>query len=378
MTSDALLHDIIAHNDQQGWANRADFELGPGRDVSARMLIGQPGWSLYALDKAADRALFVELDPSVDLADSAFVYSDQHRLARRLLTVPLGALPELAELFPEPKEVIFIFNIGRCGSTLIANALNAVPGVWSLSEPDAYSTLIMQNAISAERLGFSDAQTVSLIRACTRLLFRPPAGKGFDTFAVKLKSQSLFHADLFHQALPNSRFVFLYRHGVTWCNSFYQMIRKFGVPALLTGDDRMMIWSAATAASDPGLLHAHVDVTQTEVPTELALAPAWVVNMAEYRRQLRGGVPFLALRYDEINAERVPSLQRLFAHCGLPEIHVQQALKAFENDSQAGTKIARDVQSDRLNQAQLARLEAIIASCGEPEDADLRLADIYS
>ena len=375
---DALIYDIVAHHAQKGWANRADFELGPSQSVSSQMVVSQPGWSLYGLDRAADSALFVELDPAIDLAKSPFAYSDQHRLARRLLTVPLVTLTELAEMVPAPEQVIFIFSIGRCGSTLIANALNAVPNVWSLSEPDAFSTLIMQQFFSAHRLDFPREQVVELIRACARLLYRPPVGAGHDTLAVKLKSQSLFQADLFHQALPNAKFVFLYREGVSWCHSVYRMMRKYDYPAVLTGDDRALAWTCFTAASDIALLRPYVDVEAEGVPTELALAPAWVCNMAEYNRQLQSGVPFLALNYTEINTAHAPSLHRLLAHCGLPQEYVQQALSAFDHDSQAGTKIARDVKADRLDTTQLARLGEIIASHGSLGDAAKRLADRYS
>lgn len=375
---DALVYDVEKNLDQQGWANLSDFALGPARPVSSRIVVDEPGWSLYTLDKDAEVAVFVELPAGTDLAKSPFVYSDQQKLAHRVLAVPLAALDQLADLVPPAKQIIFIFNIGRCGSTLIADALNAVPNVWSLSEPDAFSTLIMRHFFLKNRVNFSREQTIGLIRACTRLLYRPPAANPEGVFAVKLRSQSLFQADLFHEALPEATCVFLYRDALAWANSIYQMLRKYGFPPVLTGDERALAWTCFTAAEDLGKLRPFVDVDAEGVPTELALAPAWACNMVEYDRHLRGGVPFLALRYNEINAERELSLQRLFEHCRLPLEYVAKAMAAFDHDSQAGTKIARDVKVDRLSEAQIARLRQLLAQHPVHSNGDLRLADIYT
>lgn len=374
----ALIYDIVEHLEQQGWANLSDFVLGPPQAVPAQTVIDQPDWSLYGLDKDAGVAVFVELATGTDLAKSPFVYADQQKLARRVLTVPFAALDSLADMVPAAKQVIFIFSIGRCGSTLIADALNAVPNVWSLSEPDAYSTLIMQHYYSKNRLDFPPKQTIGLIRACTRLLYRPPVANPDGIFAVKLKSQSLFQADLFHQALPEATCVFLYRDALSWSNSVYQMMRKYGWPSVQTGDDRASAWTIFAACEDLGKLRPYLDIDADAVPAELALAPAWACNMEEYSKHLHSGVPFLAMRYNEINAERDRSLQRLFEHCRLPVEYVEKALAAFDHDSQAGTKIARDIQVDRLSKTQLERLGKILARYPEFGDPNLLLADIYS
>jgi hypothetical protein len=85
-----------------------------------------------------------------------------------------------------------------------------------------------------------------------------------------------------------------------------------------------------------------LDLEADEVPLEDALAPGWAYNMEDYTRHLRSGVPFLALRYDDLNNARAASLKRLFAHCDLPVDAVGPALAAFERDSQANTMLSRD------------------------------------
>ena len=184
----ALLHTVLARRPPVGWANLDDFDLGPATPTPTRTVIDQPGWTLYGLDHARDLAVFTDLSPGTDLADSPFAYATQHRLARRVLTMSLAELEAVADLAPPVPRVILIFSIGRCGSTLLSHALNTVPGVWCLSEPDAFSTLILQHYHSRQRSGFPDDQIIRLIRACTRLQFRPRPGRQAYVFAMKFRS----------------------------------------------------------------------------------------------------------------------------------------------------------------------------------------------
>ena len=262
----AQLHDVLATRKPIGWANLDDFDLGPATATPARIVIDQPGWTLYGLDHARDLAVFTDLPPGTDLADSPFAYATQHRLARRVLTMSLAELEAVADLAPPVHRLILIFSIGRCGSTLLSHALNTVPGVWCLSEPDAFSTLVMQHYHSPRRSGFPDDQIIRLIRACTRLQFRPPSGRQADVFAMKFRSQAIFQADLYHRALPDAPCVFLYRDALGWANSVYSMMRQYDFPDTLTGPDRALAWSIFTAAADPAPLDGIIDFSAPQVP----------------------------------------------------------------------------------------------------------------
>ena len=374
----ALLHDVIATRTPIGWANLDDFDLGPVTPAPARIVIDQPDWTLYGLDQARDLAVFTDLPPGTDLADSPFAYATQHRLARRVLTMSLAELEAVANLAPPLPRVILIFSIGRCGSTLLSHALNTVPGVWCLSEPDAFSTLIMQHYHSRQRSGFPRDQTIRLIQACTRLQFRPPPERQDDVFAIKFRSQALFQADLYHLALPEAACLFLYRDALGWANSVYSMMRQYNFPDTLTGPDRTLAWSIFTAASDPAPLAQIIDLSAPDLPMELALGPAWSCNMAEYTRHLAAGVPFLALRYNEFNRDREASITRMLRHCSLPEGHAAAALRAFEKDSQLGTHLAREVTTERLTSDRLDRLARVMSQLTEFNAPDLILPDIYS
>jgi Sulfotransferase family len=250
--------------------------------------------------------------------------------------------------------------------------------VWGLSEPIAFPRLIMTNYNSPERLSAPRERLVELIRACTRLQFRPPAGSGRDIFAMKFHSQCLFHADLYFEAFPEAAFVFLYRDAITWTKSWYQMTQKYGSTPVLTGPARVEVWNCVTAVESLDHLRPYVDIDADSVLLEDGLVFGWARNMEEYTRFLETGVPFLALRYNELNHDRVASLNQLFDHCGLPVDHVAAGLEAFEQDSQAGDIVSRDVVAEAMSETQVERLRGLLARRQTFNNPDLKLADVYS
>jgi hypothetical protein len=374
----ATIFDILGTASDLGWNSEKDFSLGPGVTVSLQTLVDKRDWSLYSLDLQKGLAWFVELPPGFDLSPCAFAFRDQRQLASRMLQVTLDDLVAVSAQMPPPAKVIFIFNIGRCGSTLVSHVLNTCPRVWGLSEPIAFPRLIMTNYNSPERLSAPRERLVELIRACTRLQFRPPAGSGRDIFAMKFHSQCLFHADLYFEAFPEAAFVFLYRDAITWTKSWYQMTQKYGSTPVLTGPARVEVWNCVTAVESLDHLRPYVDIDADSVLLEDGLVFGWARNMEEYTRFLETGVPFLALRYNELNHDRVASLKQLFDHCGLPVDHVAAGLEAFEQDSQAGDIVSRDVVAEAMSETQVERLRGLLARRQTFNNPDLKLADVYS
>lgn len=374
----ATFFDIRGTVSDLSWNSEKDFVLGPGHAVPLHTLVDQPDLSLYSLDLERGLAWFVELPPGFDLAVSAFAFRDQRQLARRVLQVSLDDMIEMSTRVPPPAKVIFIFNIGRCGSTLVSHVLNTCPRVWGLSEPIAFPRLLMTNYNSDKRLAAPRQRLVDLIRACARLQFRPPGSDGRDVFALKFHSQCLFQADLYFDAFPEAAFVFLYRDAIGWTKSWYQMAQKYGSAAVLTGPARVELWNCVTAADDLAHLRPYVDVAAEQVALEDGLVHGWGRNMEEYSRFLKAGVPFLALRYNELNRDRASSLAHLFAHCGLPPEDAAAGLAAFERDSQVGDIVSSDVIAEAMSEDQVARLQRVLARRPTFGNPQLRLDDIYS
>ncbi len=185
------------------------------------------------------------------------------------------------------------------------------------------------------------AAVPGLIRACAKLCFRPPPEGRPHAFAIKLRSQSLVQADWFHVAFPGAAFVFLYRDGVSWARSFWRFLQHLGVPLVLEGEALRSHWWILTGAAAFALLQPDPD-PDGSVRIERTLAPAWAIALETYLRHLDAGVPFLQLRYNELAADREAMAARLLRHAGLPVSASAAAIRAFAQDSQAGTPIARD------------------------------------
>src|SRR5207249_4443610 len=90
-----------------------------------------------------------------------------------------------------------IFHIGRCGSTLIANAMRVFADTTVISEPEII------NHILAE-------ENNDLLAAAISAFCQKRAAKSGPTF-LKLTSWNLFYADRFRQIWPDVPSVFVIR-----------------------------------------------------------------------------------------------------------------------------------------------------------------------
>ena len=105
-----------------------DFQVQPGRSIDPRVVLEQPTVSLYCLDHANQRALFVDMPPEVDLLQAPFYFIAQYEAAQRLIAVPYATLHALAgEVKLDPQRIILFYSTGRCGSTLFSHVLNQSP-----------------------------------------------------------------------------------------------------------------------------------------------------------------------------------------------------------------------------------------------------------
>ena len=359
----ALGHTILARSrpGDFGPTLLSDFTLDSGQPVPPQTVLG-PLCSLYGLDLAAGVAVFVETPPELDLTAAAFVQLDQFKHALRVITVALPDLPAVAALMPEPDQRIFLFSMGRCGSTLASRMLAQVPGVYSLSEPGPFLTL----ALARHTLPRQDQQ--NLLSALTRLLFRPRSAQD-RVLALKFHSQVLFQADLIWAAFPDARFVFQYRDGVTWAKSFSRFMQMMNVPLLLQGDATTFTWMMMTAAAPFSEFQALHDTSQPLHHEDL-LAPGWARHMQEYQR-LRGlQMPIFPLHYNALNTDPDGSLTTLLSHCGLAPLNPDRLAQVLAQDSQEGTVLARSASPPGFTADAANRFRAVLSRVAPGLDPD--------
>jgi hypothetical protein len=95
----------------------------------------------YCLDPAERRSCYVDAGGAKALIQAKFQYLHLRERAVRVASVPWERLP----LRPaSPRRIVYVFSVGRCGSTFLVEALRA-GGVMSLSEPDFPTQAVAQH-----------------------------------------------------------------------------------------------------------------------------------------------------------------------------------------------------------------------------------------
>jgi len=96
-----------------------------------------------------------------------------------------------------------IFHVSRCGSTLVTQMLNTLPGVRGVGEPEALSVYLLQCARGG--CAFDADEFRRLVKVFGRGL-NPE-----DAYVIKFSSWNVLFLDQIRSALPNVPWVFLTR-----------------------------------------------------------------------------------------------------------------------------------------------------------------------
>jgi hypothetical protein len=333
-----------------------------------------PGHSLYCLLHEKREALFVDTGPDADLSSAAFFYQTQYEAARSLVAVPYDTLHALArQVRVDDRQLIMLFSIGRCGSTLASKAFSAI-GVPVWSEPDAFTQLVMLRADGR----CDDATLGRLVRSCAQLTFRAagPQAVKFRSFAIEL-------AELLAGSYPAARVIFLYRQADTWTQSSLRAFSTYD-PAMTGSPSRGQAQPAQgpgqTAVQDrlglliPLLANYRKQLGRLLSPLE-SLACQWVRQMECAMSLNKAGVTVIPVRFEDLVARPRQVLTDLFARCGLePDAAAWRAVdSAFRSDSQAGTSLSRlalgdhDATLDEALRVELTRVIAELSTVVTPD-----------
>jgi hypothetical protein len=328
-----------------------DFTVTADDAVNAGIVRTNPNISLYCLDDASKRAIFVELPPNVDLAKVPFVYQTQYEKAQRLIALPYDSFIQVARELPKVNDLIMIYMTGRCGSTLLSHVLNELDEVLSLSEPDVATQFVHLRDEYSTR----DTELRELLDSTVRVLFKPTALKTPSICALKLRSEGTQVMDLFQATFPQAKNLFLYRDAIGWVTSFYRIFSRGGSSEPTPLDEVRSVFDLLYKYDATRLVDCLEEGT-TEVSLVQYLTLWWLATMEWYLAKHTQGFPVLATRYGDLNTHREEVLTALFRYCGLPTEKVRETLGVFAQDSQAGTFLARDKPEEgnplRLSEAQ--------------------------
>ncbi|MBA3943737.1 MAG: sulfotransferase domain-containing protein [Herpetosiphonaceae bacterium] len=309
------------------------FRYREAEEVEARMVVEQPTISLYCLDHANRRAIFVETPPDVNLTHAPFYNIAQYDAALGLIAVSYDTVHRLAEdVALEPQRIILIYNVGRCGSTLVHNALNQIDGVCSIAEPDVFTQLIALRGMG----GSNDAEVSDLARDCAKVMYGGARSGGAVVWSVKFRGVGIELGDLLYHHFPEAKVVFLYRNAVGWAKSAG---RAFGIY-----DSRFQKALPRTqqffALFNP-LVRAYSTTHTTPMPPVELLGSLWAAVM-DRCLQLQGqGVPMFCMRYEDLQTAPRQVLNAMFAFCNLTVNDPAKIDRIVVQDSQAGTRLSQ-------------------------------------
>ena len=320
--------------DPTGLVEPADFEFSPGTAIDPQVVITNPFISLYCLDHANKRALFVETTPGVDITQAPFYYQAQYENAVRLIGVPYETFHQLAsQISLDPACLIFIYSVGRSGSTLVGAALNAIPGTVNYSEPDAFTQLVVLRQLQ----GVAEAEVSELVRSCTRLLCKgTERTPGPVRRAIKFRSFVIELGDLLYAHFPQAKTIFLYRHAEGFMAS---SMRAFG-GTMDTPEVRSVIQSWLSTLV-PAIAR-HVREGEPLLSYASLSAWLWLRTIERYMELKQLGMPGRAVRFEDLKSVPRETIHSILEYCEFPAQNLEAVYQVFAKDSQAGSPLSQE------------------------------------
>jgi hypothetical protein len=189
-----------------------DFRIGEWQPSDRRTDLS--AFVPYCLDIANRRSCYVRAGGVKALVAAKFQYVHLRERATRIASVPWERGPLHRAQAPAP---LFLFSIGRCGSTLLAEAFRA-GGLVSLSEPDFYTQAV---AGYVSRRGADRLQALSkALRVLTHDLLGICGPGSQSPAAIKLRAECCGAPQLIVQAEGmRSPTLFLVREFAPWAAS---------------------------------------------------------------------------------------------------------------------------------------------------------------
>lgn len=275
----------------------------PHPDLAA--LVGGAGWLPQQLDPLLRRMLFVRLAED-ELRAASF-------LDERLLAAPRdGAWAPLDQVVAQARASLprraphAVFHIGHCGSTLLANLLDRLPGALALREPLALRTLAeMVEELPRATARWDAAEIEALFDATLALLARAERGQ-----RVVVKATSSCNALI----EP-----WLARHGEARAVALSIALEPYLATILKSPparSDALRFVPARVA-----FLHAHLGddaIRLARLPEPALLALGWIAERARFgAARTRFGERVLLLDFDGLLARGRDGLADAAAHFGL-------------------------------------------------------------
>jgi hypothetical protein len=346
---------------------RKDFRLGEIGQLPVDKILENPHITLYGLDFENRWAVFVETPADIDLSQAPFYFNTQLKKAKRVLTIPFETMIQMAKSVTiDDNRLIFIYSVGRCGSTLASQIFAQIPGVINISEPYALSQLVIARNTRKAR----EDELVALLEAAICLLCKTEA----DTaWVVKGQSFVIELGDWLHNIYPHTKNLFLYRHAETWLQSGLRAYSSF-----VEETDEKYRAREKQRRELLGSLVPSIAQYDAELPLSHAgmLALMWITTMERYVQCSRMGIEMLAIRYASWLSAPRKTAETMLEYCGCKPTEMTAIYETLNRDSQADSHLSREAlqQHNRvMDELELEELHLFLEKHAFINEADIEV-----
>jgi hypothetical protein len=308
-----------------------DFDYQEANTVDINIILEKPNISLYCLDFSRKWAIFVETDPEVDIDQFPFFYQAQYDHAKNLIAITFSELLEIGKQLEIPENLVIVYSVGRCGSTLVHSAFNQLENTLSLSEPGVYDQLVIMRQWD----GSNDAEISELIESCTKILCTSSRLDDHSyRWVIKLRSYGIEIADLIFKHFPKAKIIFLYRDTETWMKSVF----RASLGEIPNTVDSLKAMQNQVSQVSPLI---HQDEQDQPLSYLQILTLAWLSVMEGYLRLHQQGVLALAIRFQDLITAPQQTIIEILKYCDLPTTNLIQVFEVLQKDSQADTILSK-------------------------------------
>ncbi len=312
------------------------FVYKHGRYVHPEYVLRHANVTLLAVEK--DYALFAVTDPAVDIYDTSkfpFLFLSQFLEAKQLVIMPIRSFHRLADEIGDPKvPVAMLAMTTRCGSTLVTQMFNRVPGVRAVSEIWATGNIHELRCTGS----ITPGESRRLLKSSIRLQCKIEPNSKVATIFMKLTA---FHAPQirdFSALFPKFVYIFNTRHPVPSLKSLKKVIGpvKRDLYTLLSvrwREEANMDFAISYKRRNP-MIEGYSRWFQNidHDVWGIIMYSTTVLSFFENKTLFDAVV-----LYEKLMENPQSELQRMFDLLDIHHENIPEALKALKTDSQNGT-----------------------------------------
>ena len=329
-----------------------------------------PNVSLYCMSN--NEAFFVETPVNVDIYSSdenPFLYLAQYNKGINIIKMAVHTFHALADKIGDPLvPVIWLSNIGRCGSTMLCQVFEKVPGTCVMSEPDVTLNICEMETKNE----VSEKQYEEMLLSSIRILCKPYPNT--ERFVVKTRSTCASLLMLLSKLYPKQvKQIFMYRNSLETIASYSIAATSYSVLLRACADNEIISSNLPFFRKQFRFERQSKLLTLSDIPLKTTFEQQvhiWANFVILGRYAISRDPSILPQKYEDIVANPHQAIQTLFQALEIPSEHVDKAAASLGRDSQRGTAInGKKFQNDpcrRISAANRAIANRILSSYNLP------------